>query len=128
VVREASSSKKVTSSKKFLSFIVFFSLSFPFHILEQIVAEHEGKPPNGDYFSIEALIQASPSLIGGSRAALRSLFEVVNFPLRFPHLFAQLNVECPKGVLLYGPPGVGKTMLVSTIASFCGAKMVIIIK
>ncbi|KAJ2799875.1 hypothetical protein H4R21_003398, partial [Coemansia helicoidea] len=47
----------------------------------------------------------------GLEAAYQSLLEVVQYPLQHLDAFRRLNVEAPKGVLLYGPPGVGKTHL-----------------
>ncbi|ORE05740.1 AAA-domain-containing protein [Rhizopus microsporus var. microsporus] len=58
--------------------------------------------------------------------AYDALFEVVCYPLLYKDWFEKLNIECPKGVLLYGPPGVGKTFLVSSMAKRCSAKMFII--
>lgn len=58
--------------------------------------------------------------------AYDALFEVVCYPLLYKDCFEKLNIECPKGVLLYGPPGVGKTFLVSSMAKRCNAKMFII--
>lgn len=58
--------------------------------------------------------------------AYEALFEVVCFPFLFKDWIEKLNIECPKGVLLYGPPGVGKTFLVSSIAKRCNAKIFII--
>jgi transitional endoplasmic reticulum ATPase len=58
--------------------------------------------------------------------AYEALFEVVCFPFLYKDWIEKLNIECPKGVLLYGPPGVGKTFLVSSIAKRCNAKMFVI--
>lgn len=58
--------------------------------------------------------------------AYNALYEVVCFPFLYKDWIAKLNIECPKGVLLYGPPGVGKTFLVSSMANRCNAKMFVI--
>jgi transitional endoplasmic reticulum ATPase len=64
--------------------------------------------------------------ISSLQKAYEALFEVVCFPFLYKDWIEKLNIECPKGVLLYGPPGVGKTFLVSSIAKRCNAKMFII--
>ncbi|KAG2232545.1 hypothetical protein INT48_000925 [Thamnidium elegans] len=64
--------------------------------------------------------------ISSLQKAYQALFEVVCFPFLYKDWVEKLNIECPKGVLLYGPPGVGKTFLVSSIAKRCNAKMFII--
>lgn len=64
--------------------------------------------------------------ISSLQKAYEAMFEVVCFPFLYKDWIEKLNIQCPKGVLLYGPPGVGKTFLVSSVAKRCNAKMFII--
>ncbi|MBB4907340.1 AAA family ATPase [Actinophytocola algeriensis] len=54
--------------------------------------------------------------VGDMKEVKQSLEETVLWPLRYPDSFARLGVEPPRGVLLYGPPGCGKTFLVRALA------------
>jgi transitional endoplasmic reticulum ATPase len=55
--------------------------------------------------------------IGGLDEELRRIREMIELPMKYPQLFAQLRIEPPKGVLLYGPPGTGKTTIARAVAS-----------
>jgi len=64
--------------------------------------------------------------IGGLGDEIKAMREIVELPLRHPELFSRLGVEPHSGVLLYGPPGCGKTLLARALAAECGANMILV--
>ena len=58
--------------------------------------------------------------IGGQARTIQKLRECVEWPLLHPEAFVRLGVRAPRGVLLYGPPGCSKTLLVRACATESG--------
>ncbi|KAH9707972.1 cell division control protein 48 [Citrus sinensis] len=64
--------------------------------------------------------------IGGNRAAVEALRELITFPLLYSSQAQKLGLKWPRGLLLYGPPGTGKTSLVRAVVRECGAHLTVI--
>ncbi len=72
-------------------------------------------------FSVEQfVILEKPTIswkdVGGLKAQVEEIKEVVELPLKKPELFKKVGITPPKGILLYGPPGTGKTLLAKAVA------------
>ncbi|CAL7940371.1 unnamed protein product [Xylocopa violacea] len=62
--------------------------------------------------------------IGGLAEVKRSLVEILQWPLKYPEVFKNAPIKLQNGVLLYGMPGTGKTMLAKAIANECGVNLI----
>ncbi|GAB6103009.1 proteasome-activating nucleotidase [Thermococcus atlanticus] len=65
--------------------------------------------------------------IGGLKEQLRELREAIELPLKHPDLFEKVGIDPPKGVLLYGPPGCGKTLMAKALANEVNATFIRVI-
>jgi transitional endoplasmic reticulum ATPase len=80
--------------------------------------EAPGSGPDADRISYED--------IGGLGDAVQRVREMIELPLRYPELFGRLGIDPPKGVLLHGPPGCGKTLLARAVASETNASFFLV--
>jgi proteasome-associated ATPase len=76
----------------------------------RIAIEVLSRPTSQDYF-LETVPEISWSMVGGQEEALSAIKDAIELPLLHADLFAKFQHQTPKGFLLYGPPGCGKTLL-----------------
>lgn len=76
------------------------------NVSERVVKVEEARAPEVTYESI-----------GGLKNEIKKIREMVELPMKHPEIFSRLGIEPPKGVLLYGPPGCGKTLLAKAVAN-----------
>ena len=121
--------KAIVKSSTGPSFVVVIDSSIPKELLTPStrVALHQRNfailevlpqslDPNVRSMEIEIKPSETYADIGGLTEQLLELRETVELPLLQPELFVKVGIEPPKGVLLHGPPGSGKTLMVKAIA------------
>lgn len=64
--------------------------------------------------------------IGGLGHEIQRIREMIELPLKHPEVFERLGIDAPKGVLLYGPPGCGKTLIARAVANETDAHFITI--
>ena len=74
----------------------------------------------------EAVLEVTYEDIGGLDEELTKIREMVELPLKHPELFQRLGIEAPKGVLLHGTPGTGKTLLAKAVANETNSHFIVI--
>ena len=80
------------------------------------------KPVSGEVY----IPRVSYEDIGDLEEAKQKIREMIELPLKHPELFKRLGIEPPKGILLHGPPGCGKTLLAKAVANESGAHFIAI--
>src|SRR5699024_9953918 len=71
---------------------------------------------------LEEVPDISYADVGGLAAQIGQIQDAVEMPFENPELFAEHELKPPKGILLYGPPGCGKTLIAKAVASSLSAR------
>ena len=89
----------------------------PFRVTSDTLIIIKGKPLNP-----QQIIDFSK--IGGQKKVIDELRRMIQLPMNYPEYFTKFGIKPPKGVLLYGPPGNGKTMIARAVAQSFGAAFI----
>ncbi|KAH9373913.1 hypothetical protein HPB48_001089 [Haemaphysalis longicornis] len=84
-------------------------------VVKSAAQQHDRKPTRASY-----------DHIGGLDREIRQLRELVEVPLKHPGTFSRFGLKPPRGALLFGPPGTGKTMLARAVAAETKAAFIVI--
>ena len=82
--------------------------------------------PKATNMEEESIPEVTYEDIGGLTEEIRKIREMVELPLKHPEVFDRLGIEPPKGVLLHGTPGTGKTLLAKAVANESEANFILL--
>jgi len=93
-----------------------------------IIAEHTEVVFNPEAVEVkeELVPEVTYEDIGGLADEIKKVREMVELPLKHPEIFERLGIEAPKGVLLHGAPGTGKTLLAKAVANETNSHFILI--
>ena len=93
-----------------------------------IISEHTEVVFNPEAVEIsdEKVPEVTYEDIGGLEDEIKKIREMVELPLKHPEIFERLGIEAPKGVLLHGVPGTGKTLLAKAVANETNSHFILI--
>ena len=130
VIKSSSGPKFVVNSSQFINSKDIFP-GAKVALNQQSLAVIEVLPPVKDPMVLGMEVIEAPDIdyasIGGLEEQINEIKETVELPLLKPELFEKVGIQPPKGVLLYGSPGTGKTLLAKAVAHSTNASFIRII-
>lgn len=108
----------------------YFGSKLTFHVLDispqsgAVVVTNKTVFHIGDKEESAQISLISYEDVGGLGDVIKKIRETVEMPLKHPEIFEKLGVEAPKGILLYGIPGTGKTLLAKAVATESNAHFI----